>query len=182
MMKTKWRNAVDNGDGSFDCEIEHSDLGWIPFTVTSDDNEPLGVYLYGELTGSKKAMVGKKTRQPKHPGEVNEFRDDRLIKGNRFRPAGYSGTIHLSGDTKTQMYLSQRVSDARMRVIEGRATGVTYQWRDEDNVIHVLTVAQMIELGDKAATWFEKTIQAAWSIKDDPSGIKDDFDKDSRWP
>lgn len=182
VSKIKWRNAVDNGDGTIDCEVDHPEFGWIPFTVTDYDTEPLGVFLNGELKGPKKGMVGKKPYQPKQGFEVNDFRDNRLLHGNRFQPAGYDKTVHLRGDGKTQMYLAQRHTDARMRIVEGRSAGFTYQWRDEDNVVHVLTVAQMVDLGNQAATWFEKTIQAAWAIKDDPKGIEDDFDKDSRWP
>lgn len=36
-----WRNAVDNGDGTYDCEVEMSG-GWYPFTANQADPEQHG--------------------------------------------------------------------------------------------------------------------------------------------
>ena len=33
----KYRNAKYNSDGSIDCEIEHPQYGWIPFTCDPND-------------------------------------------------------------------------------------------------------------------------------------------------
>lgn len=177
-----WRNAVDNGDGSFECQVNHPEFGWIDYLVVPGDTVPLGQYLHAEMTGSKKALVKKRTKPLKTPFHVNMYRDQRIQHGNTFRPEGYGENIRLTGDPTTQMYLFQRTTDARMRVMEGRSAGVTYRWRDADNKIHTLSPAQMIDLGQKAITWFEQTIIASWSIKDDPKGVMDDFDKDPRWP
>ena len=43
------RNAKDNGNNTFDCEINHPVFGWIPFTATSYDVEELGVSIYNAI-------------------------------------------------------------------------------------------------------------------------------------
>lgn len=37
-----YRNVVEIDGGRFDCEINHPDFGWIPFTADPDDVEPHG--------------------------------------------------------------------------------------------------------------------------------------------
>lgn len=41
-----YRNATYNARGTIDCEIEHPDYGWIPFTASPDDVEPLGKEIF----------------------------------------------------------------------------------------------------------------------------------------
>ena len=36
-MMPKFRNQRYNTSGTIDCEIEHQDLGWIPFTCDPSD-------------------------------------------------------------------------------------------------------------------------------------------------
>ena len=40
------RNPTYNAFGGIDCEIEHPVYGWIPFTATVDDVEPLGAKVF----------------------------------------------------------------------------------------------------------------------------------------
>jgi len=47
------RNAVHNDDGTIDCEIEHPNHGWIPFTASADDVEQLGKDIYAALSVSQ---------------------------------------------------------------------------------------------------------------------------------
>jgi len=44
----QYRNPVwaDAAHTKIDCEINHPSLGWIPFTATLDDREPMGRVLY----------------------------------------------------------------------------------------------------------------------------------------
>ena len=50
----KYRNAAFIVDGRIDCEINHPQFGWIPFTASPDDAEQFGRELFAEL-GSKAA-------------------------------------------------------------------------------------------------------------------------------
>lgn len=42
MQQIEWRAAVAKANGTFDCEINHPQFGWIPFTADPDDVEPHG--------------------------------------------------------------------------------------------------------------------------------------------
>lgn len=44
-----FRNAQYNVLGTIDCEIEHPNFGWIPFTASPDDVEPLGVEVFNAV-------------------------------------------------------------------------------------------------------------------------------------
>ena len=48
----EYRNVTDNPDGTFDCEINHPDFGWIPFTASNDDVEDHGRALWQAITDS----------------------------------------------------------------------------------------------------------------------------------
>lgn len=37
MRQVAYRNVTRLEDGRFDCEIEHPQFGWIPFTADPDD-------------------------------------------------------------------------------------------------------------------------------------------------
>jgi Arc/MetJ-type ribon-helix-helix transcriptional regulator len=43
------RNAKYNENGAIDCEIEHPEFGWIPFTASPDDVEQHGRDIYEAL-------------------------------------------------------------------------------------------------------------------------------------
>lgn len=45
------RNAQYNKFGTIDCEIDHPNYGWIPFTADPDDVEPLGAQVFGAVKG-----------------------------------------------------------------------------------------------------------------------------------
>jgi len=45
-----YRNPIYTADGAIDCEIEHPDYGWIPFTAREDDAEKHGRDLFAALT------------------------------------------------------------------------------------------------------------------------------------
>ena len=42
----EFRNAQYNHAGTIDCEINHPDYGWIPFTAEPNDVEPLGAQVF----------------------------------------------------------------------------------------------------------------------------------------
>lgn len=47
-----YRNATYNRFGTIDCEINHPKFGWIPFTASPDDVEPLGQEIYARAVKS----------------------------------------------------------------------------------------------------------------------------------
>ena len=44
-----YRNAAYNAIGTIDCEIEHPNFGWIPFTADPNDVEPHGREIFDLL-------------------------------------------------------------------------------------------------------------------------------------
>ena len=53
----KFRNAKYNAFGTIDCEIEHPAFGWIPFTASPEDIEPLGKQVFDAAKGSASAYA-----------------------------------------------------------------------------------------------------------------------------
>jgi hypothetical protein len=51
------RNPIFIEDGRINCEIEHPQYGWIPFTCDPNDVEPLGRELFSKLKGSAAPYV-----------------------------------------------------------------------------------------------------------------------------
>lgn len=70
------RNPVFLATGVINCEIDHPQWGWIPFTVTADDDEYLGHTLYHQLINGEHGViapvVGKSAAQ--HTAEIAERR------------------------------------------------------------------------------------------------------------
>lgn len=44
------RNVVALPDGRFDCDINHPNLGWIPFTADPTDVEPHGRAIWAAIS------------------------------------------------------------------------------------------------------------------------------------
>jgi hypothetical protein len=49
-----YRNPIYTENGSIDCEIEHPDYGWIPFTASPDDCEAHGRELFAHIKANDK--------------------------------------------------------------------------------------------------------------------------------
>ena len=54
MQQVQWRNAVILDDGRVDCEINHPQFGWIPFTADPDDVEPHGRAIWQAIKDAHK--------------------------------------------------------------------------------------------------------------------------------
>lgn len=51
------KNLKYNQFGTIDCEIEHPIYGWIPFTASPNDSEPLGVEIYNHAINGELGTV-----------------------------------------------------------------------------------------------------------------------------
>jgi hypothetical protein len=54
-MMTEFRNPTYNQFGSIDLEINHPQLGWMPYTASSDDPEEYGRALFAEASAGEVA-------------------------------------------------------------------------------------------------------------------------------
>lgn len=53
----EFRNVKDNGNNTFDCEVNHPKFGWIPFTASPNDVEELGRSIHKEITESSSIVI-----------------------------------------------------------------------------------------------------------------------------
>jgi hypothetical protein len=63
-MQIEYRNPTRNENGTIDCEINHPDFGWIPFTASPDDPEPHGREIFEALKDSAAPHVEIKADDP----------------------------------------------------------------------------------------------------------------------
>jgi hypothetical protein len=74
----EYRNArYIDGKGRIDCEINHPSHGWIPFTASPDDVEPLGRELFSKLKGFAAPYVAPPPPPPPPPPTQAEQEDKR---------------------------------------------------------------------------------------------------------
>lgn len=52
MTQIEFRNVASLTDGRFDCEINHPQFGWIPFTADPNDVEPHGREICAAIAAS----------------------------------------------------------------------------------------------------------------------------------
>ena len=117
--------------------------------------------------------------------EINEERISRIEAGAYFQVTGVTDPVPLTGRA-----FDQTVYLALLNRAQGfKAAGVTnpvLRIRAADNVVHMLTPDQMIELISASMTWFEDVMAVSWAMKDGnapfETGIPDDLGNDAHWP
>ena len=134
----------------------------------------------GGIGWSWDGSVATPPAEPAPTGDaVNAERARRIAAGAIFSITGHATPVRLEGDDQTQTNLSGAVKVAMLRDAAGSTDTTT--WRDADNVDHVLTPLQMIELFTKSAGWIDGNYNASWVLKAlDP--IPADYTDDSHWP
>ena len=110
-----------------------------------------------------RAAADEARRIAEIPAKVNAERERRLIAGVTVNVSGY-GDIPLQGRDQDQINLLALKDTARDLAAAGVTTAVI-PFRDADNVTHMLTPAQMIELANDGKTAASAIYQASWAIK-----------------
>lgn len=74
MATIKIRNPIYSApdNSTIDCEIEHPEYGWIPFTASPDDVEAYGRQLYAEAVAGQFGSVAEYVPPPPPSAEVNK--------------------------------------------------------------------------------------------------------------
>ncbi|WP_295808869.1 hypothetical protein [uncultured Nitratireductor sp.] len=115
---------------------------------------------------------------------VNAERDRRISAGRVFSVAGY-GDVPLTGRDRDQVALMGLLVKAQSLLADGVSDPVLTV-RDAENVNHILTPAQMIELVTEGMTWMEAVMAVSWAMKDEEApfeaGIPEDLADDQWWP
>lgn len=97
--------------------------------------------------------------------DVNEERRRRLDEGYVFTLTDYATPVALRGRQEDQSTLMGLFMEAQLRVGAGDTTSLT-KFRDRDNVDHLLTPPQVIELWQLGASWMSMIYQRSWDLKD----------------
>lgn len=115
---------------------------------------------------------------------VNIERDRRIILGSTFTVSGY-GPVSITGRERDQIVLISRLVAAQSLKAAG-VTAPSLIIRGSDNINHLLTPDQMIELVQLGAAWIEDVMKVSWDMKDAtgafPAGIPADYTNDIYWP
>lgn len=119
------------------------------------------------------------TPAPTEPEQVDSERDRRIAAGTTVQIEGI-GAMPLQGRPQDQLNMLALKDTAR----DLHAAGVTVAvipFRDGDNVEHLLTAAQMMQITDQGKQHITAIYQAAWALKAmDP--IPTDYTEDQWWP
>lgn len=114
----------------------------------------------------------------KHKEDINVERERRISLGCNVAVTG-AGHIPIKGAPEDMRNLTNLGQAANFAIILGDTTPIPF--RDDLNIIHTLTPAQMSELWRKAVTYVSMIYQASWDLKDsDP--IPTDYQNDNYWP
>lgn len=138
-----------------------------------------------ELFGGVVRWVDHLADAPRPTGaEINTERDRRIAIGKTFTVTGY-GEVALQGRIQDQVNLQARLIAAQAAKVLG-VTGSLLVIRDANNVNHMLTPDQVIELVGDGSAWIEATMQVSWNMKDGVGSFVDgapyDFGNDGYWP
>lgn len=150
------RNARYNRFLTIDCEIEHPDYGWIPFTASPDDTEPHS----REIFDATKAIAAPFAGVP-----LDELKAERRALINHARDAACLASVTAIGHTWQADARSQELlANAVRRAHAGKPLPPV--WRDADNVdMPVATVADLEEIEDAIAAQTLAAYQQSWALK-----------------
>lgn len=123
---------------------------------------------------------------------INTERDRRMGLGSAFSVTGISSDIPLTGRAFDRDMYGALLSLAQEYRMAGTVLP-SLPIRDADNVTHMLTAAQMIELITSSMSWVSLVMTNSWNMKDGldgtaqglpdfSGGIPADWDDDQWWP
>ncbi|WP_110710525.1 DUF4376 domain-containing protein [Salinicola sp. CR57] len=164
-----WRNPVSNIDGSIDCEIEHKQLGWIPFTASPDDLEPLGPALHAAIIANVDEIPLRITPiseiAQRRRAEIESALSAVLAVGMPYTlPDGTDDVVQTRPDQDEANLLGLAIEARDLRT--SGETGAVMALRAKSNTVYTLTPAQMIALTDAAKTFKQGLLAKSWRLKD----------------
>lgn len=183
-----WRNPVANPDGTIDCEIEHERFGWIPFTASAADVEPLGPVLHDAVTVSGQEVPNRVTPI----GEIADRKRAEIEAAlSSALAAGMAYTLPDSTEDVIQTRPDQDEANLLGLAIEARdlrtagETDAVMSLRAKSNAVYTLTPEQMIALTDAAKAFKQRLLAKSWQLKDAVSAAEAVGDREAieaiRW-
>jgi hypothetical protein len=160
---------------------------WRDDMIAPADAIPQGKIAVGtgvERVSGVVSFVQELADQPKPTGDqINAERDRRIAAGETFDVSGY-GSVPLQGRLQDQVNLQARLLAAQAAKAAGVSTPVLVI-RDAQNVNHMLTPDQIIELVSAGTAWIEAIMLVSWNMKDGvapfEAGPPYDYADDSYW-
>lgn len=109
---------------------------------------------------------------------INVERERRIAVGCTIIVDG-AGNIPIRGTPEDMRNLTNLGQIANISIISKNDMSITF--RDNDNVMHVLTPTQMSQLWQKAVQYVSMVYQSSWILKE-TNPIPTDYDNDKYWP
>lgn len=170
------RNVTENLAGSYDCEIEHPTHGWIPFTASSDDLEPLGQEIYQAIVAGghgTPAGLGLQILKDAKKSEIERARD-----AGRHNPGATVTTadgITWQVDPTSRQELNDALTT--FGAIGGTPAGFT--WRDTANVDHPADLALLASVAAARAEQVNAIWKESWALKAQVDAAADQTELDT---
>jgi len=177
-----WRNPVRNTNGTIDCEIEHPDYGWIPFTASPDDSEQHGRDLYAAITESgddiPEKVVPIASIAAAKRADIEAALQDALNAGMPYTmPDGTEDVIQTRPDQDEANLLGLAIEARDLRT--AGETGAVMSLRAKSNRVYTLTPEQMIALTDAAKSFKQTLLAKSWQLKDAVSAAEAAGDREA---
>lgn len=158
----RWNDSEHTG---FDCELNHSEYGWIPFTVKGNDTS----YYCSELWKNRDTFEIQEfvpvqedidvLKEQKHQ-ELRKERDTlRQIEFAVYNDANYQ--IRQEDQDNMNTFLTNAIG-----MLSGIMTRENFCIMDADNIPRTLTPEQITELGRAMKTKVEEIYARYWYARD----------------
>ncbi|SEG44124.1 DUF4376 domain-containing protein [Billgrantia desiderata] len=164
----KIRNPRYNVHGTIDCELEHPDFGWLPFTADPEDTEEQGRTIFEriltsgiEISPAPSIPLDQLTARKRT--EIDQARDQAFAAGLEYEIAGEPDVIQTR--PQDQINLLGLSAKAQRLIATGHPDAV-FTFRGLSNINHELTAVEMDELALAALAHIESIYQRSWDRKD----------------
>lgn len=171
----EYQNPVLNEDGTIDCEINHTKLGWIPFTASPDDPEESGREIFKRISESEDNLelklehldnIARLKRR-----DIEKYRDEAISSGFEY---DFDGTTDV-----VQMRKRDRENITGLAVSAQRNPEGTFTFRAESNKEHNLTADEMLDLADASQSHASAKYQHSWKLKNDIDKALEEEDRET---
>jgi hypothetical protein len=182
-MTLETRNHQFTSDGAIDCEVNHPDFGWIPFTAKADDPHGFAPEVWAAVKDRTDIAPA-----PPPPGPTKADVDAEAVR----RVASgfvFNGT-HFQSDALAQKRITGAAALAHQAItVNGKAPTDTkwhggstdFAWIATDNSLIVMDAQTVLAFGAAAANWESVHVFAAKALKD-TAPIPADYADDKHWP
>lgn len=179
----EFRNAIFNAAGNIDCEINHPQLGWIPFTADPADVDPIGLEVFAAALEMGPSPYVPPPPLPATGADVDAERDRRLAL-----PFAFNGDM-FDRDPVSLQRITGAAALAGFAVLAGAQAGdlfwhgeqTPYVWITATSTLVTMDAPTCFAFGKAAAAVEGRLVFAARALKQmDP--IPADFADDGYWP